>query len=43
MPAGFDQDVARVGAELDQLKPTRCGRWIEPRSIVKDRSIPRGS
>jgi hypothetical protein len=22
-----------------KLKPTRCGRWTKPRSIVKDRSI----
>ena len=40
MPASFDQDVARVVAEIDRIEADTLSQMGAPRSIAKDRSAP---
>jgi len=43
MPPSFDQDVARVVAEIDRMRPTLLATWTAPRSIAKAKSAPSAS
>ena len=40
MPPDFDAKSPELLLSSIKLKPTRCGRWTKPRSIVRDRSTP---
>src|SRR5580704_11202403 len=43
MPPGFDQDVARVVANIDSIEADTLRKMDRPHSIVRDKSIHWGN